>query len=222
MTTDSAYYTETAMRGAVHDPNMYDAWTYDWTWHWAGYGSGYSEWQVSPQPTSGDEASVPPNILWVERPRPGKEGRETECSWWADQGDWLSDFPIDMTWLKFIDLYPNQALLTNPEPPPPFHAYSISRYKLPSDAQDKAENYTSLANEKHLLSKKPASDFHYSLSPDVQTGVVFYQDAVMNHAGEAVYANTTDNGGQPGRFRTGYSVMATSLGAHYFIGVLNE
>lgn len=204
--------SEKAERLAVVDPNTYDAWTYDSTLHWASFDMDTS-WMDTPQPGE----YIPPNRLWVER----HNYNPTECSDWADEGEWIPDLPADFTWLMYAGLNGARALLTNPEPKPQYHEYVIpEQIKEP---EKKHKNHVSIMQNPALLSTKDPGDFHFSRSPDVFFGNVFYQDGTKVFAGRTSYANISDTGGNgSGRTRYGHTGLVDHKTVHYFIGVINE
>lgn len=197
--------------GAVRDPNSYRYFTYDFVWAWVGgstQGNMATATKAAPSPKDG-------NPVWVM----GYNYDPVPCSDFADQGDWIGGLPADYTWL----IHPIKSEWRNNGGggPPTVRTYSKT---VNEGAKESGALQASLIEQLQVVHKDVPQIGYFRMSPDPDSGDVFYVDAVSNVAGTSVYASVSESDPQAPKYRKhwGYTALADHKSAHHFIGVLNE
>lgn len=199
--TTGGRVTESLALGSVRDPNSYEFWTHDKAFHFVGrVGAG------NPYPYDA-------NPVWVDIYRYSP----SQCSDFADQGDWVGGLPADYTWL----IHPKS-----------------SEYNLSGGGGMpivKERHVTKNADSTIIRSLDISlldSPEHVNKTPDVWYGEVsphpikgiFYRSATRSVCGQSVYGVVTEEDPEsPGRLKHwGHTALVDHKSIPHFIGVINE
>lgn len=193
---------------SVTDPNTYRMFTYDFIYAWVGgsyQGNQETAEEIEPYPVDG-------NPVWVR----GYSHSPSTCSDFADQGNWLGNLPIDMTWLVHPSRY--EWNTSGGGGPPAFTPTSSSWSKPGSEDGDL---YGFVNNSKLKIHSEPPSEAYFIGSPVGDSA--FYVDMTANCYGETEYFNFSELEKYSTKRRFfGYSSLVDHKAAHSFIGVINE
>lgn len=201
------YKTEALSLHSVRDPNSYRYFTYDFIWAWVGgsvQGNVYTATKAEPYPKDG-------NPVWVM----GYNYEPGGCSDFADQGDWLSGLPHDITWLIHPDKHTWQH--SGGGGAPKVQTYSKS---WTEDGKGTGFINASIDEIPRKINAIP-SNTYFLISPDQYVGV-FYRDACKVVFGDTEYANISESDQNNRRYKWGYCSLVDDKSAYHFIGVINE
>lgn len=206
------FESETLRVYRQQDPNSYRWYTHHQAFAYSWIGG----------PTGGNVSSFPPdqlvpqpdgwgNPVWVT----GYNYYPTECSDFADYGNWMGSLPQDVTYL-FETGYGSFTPAGGALPTPP-------EYSEQTSWSPKYETAYFVVRFEGLTKAGAAPYRFFQPSPDAH-GNTFYADAVRNMAGTVRYINISqDNPQLPGtRMRWGWTKFADHKRPHCFIGVINE
>lgn len=208
--TTGGRYTESLGLNSVRDPNSYRYETYDRIWAWSGgdfNGNVYTAKTATPGAKDG-------NPVWVM----GYNYYPSECSDFADQGDWLGGLPQDYTWL--IHPVRSEWHHSGGGGPPAVNAYSKFEQKEGKTTGELQYSFQDLPEVVHM---RVPDDGYFRASPD-DFGNVFYRDGCRITFGSAEYTNVSENEADTVgslRKRWGFSNLVDHKTAHHFIGVIN-
>ena len=202
LTTSQGWY-------ATIDPNSYRYYTYDFVWAWVGgstQGNMATATKAEPAPRDG-------RPVWVM----GYNYGPSQCSDFADQGDWMGGLPRDYTWLIRPDKNVWNHSGGGSQP-------TVKQFSTINHEPGKTEGRLHLSYRLDIdkVNDDPRAGF-FTMSPS-EFGDVFYTDAIQNRAGETVYANCAeaDPESRSQRKRWGFTRLVDHKSAHHFIGVINE
>lgn len=183
--------------------------TYDFIWHWVGggyEGNQYTAEKVEPTPIDG-------NPVWAR----GYNHSPTPCSDFADQGDWLGQMPVDVTWL--VRPTRNEYSISGGGGAPSFTPYSMS---WSTDRQESGDLYGFSSKKQLKISDEPPDEGYFMGSP-LESGAVFYRDMSAIVFGDSEYFNFSEyEETSTKRKFSGYCSLVDHKAAHTFIGVINE
>lgn len=207
--TSGSLLIESLSVGAVSDPNSYRFFTYDFLWAWVGgdySGNVTTELEVDPYPKDG-------NPVWVT----GYSHSPSQCSDFADQGDWVGGLPADYTWLVHPSRHEWQNSGGGGGP-------TVKPYSKTTNgkATEDGELVISISSGVKKVNKKPR--IGYFMSSPSEFGDIFYADSIKLCAGDSEYqnCNEADPEAPKQRKRWGHTTMADNTTAQHFIGVINE
>lgn len=201
--------TTTKGRGLhfVRDPTSYRYWTYHPIWAWAG---GLPTAKGSPYPKDGSP-------VWVEF---STRNTEPFGSDWADSGEWIKGLPVDYTWLVHpkADTWQHSG------------GGGAPKVRTYSDVQSEGRGETgqviaSVRFQADTAHKRVPAEKYFTMSPDPDSGNLFYRDGCAVSFGREEYYNVSEQAhdDSPDRAHWGRSkIIEDHTRAYCFVGVINE
>lgn len=208
ITTSGEIWSDSVSLSSVMDPNTYRIYTYDKIWHWVGGSTAGNV--TSLEPKDAEPQPVDGNPIWVL----GYSHNPTECSDFADNGDWIGGLPHDIS-----GSVASGGQTSGGGGAPKVRTYSNQTF---GDGYNKGDmKFLIEENPRQISTETPDTGFFLG-SPDQFTGI-YYEDACQITIGNSFYWNVSDKKGlNATRYRAGYCSLVDHRSAHHFIGVINE
>ena len=199
--------TESQALYAMEDPNTYGFWTYDNIFHWLNTLKdeyGIVRMDGNPYPKKA-------NPVWVEV----HYYNPSNCSDFADRGDWVGGMPADYTHL--IHPNPNEYLMSGGGGAPTIEEYSE---KTVGKAVNSGSLNVSLwAYPETAYSNRQPDIMYFEMSPS-EMGDIFHRNADRNLIGESLYCSISETKENGERYHWGHSTVADKTKNNHFIGVI--
>ena len=134
------------------------------------------------------------------------------CNWFADEGSWMEGIPQDVTEAVWRGRFSGR--------PPYFRPKSWS--KTGQTGKAKASLDASILMHPVFLKDEGIDPWYYKISPDSDTGDVFYRAGMKNECGSTMYAALTEQVEGENWHRGSSKLITKHNVLPRFIGVINE